>query len=193
MSDTPDHADELDHPAVAQVATALAEAGLKHSAEGIRYLPHAVRTAAEAAAAVGVTVGAIANSLVFRATSDDGTQFPLLVLTSGAHRADTRTLAALIGARRVSKASPEFVREHTGQVIGGVAPVGHPTRITTLVDDALREYDTVWAAAGHPHTVFPTTFTGLVSLTTGRAATVTGTDATPREAEAASTRKAVPR
>ncbi|EHY88430.1 YbaK/EbsC family protein [Saccharomonospora azurea] len=182
MSRTPERSPEpvREHPAVAKVAAALTAAGLTASVEGIRFLPQAARTAVQAADALGIGVGAIANSLVFRMTTADGGAEPLLVLTSGAHRADTATLATLTGASRVGRADPDFVRAHTGQVIGGVAPVGHPARITTLVDDALRAYDTVWAAAGHPNTVFPTTFDGLVALTGGRAATVStvATDAT---------------
>jgi prolyl-tRNA editing enzyme YbaK/EbsC (Cys-tRNA(Pro) deacylase) len=175
-----------DHPAVAKVAAVLAEAGQADGAAGIRFLPRAARTAAQAAEALGVPVGAIANSLVFRMTTPDGTA-PLLVLTSGAHRADTDRLAALTGARRVERADPDFVRTHTSHAIGGVAPVGHPTRITTLVDEALRAYDTVWAAAGHPHTVFPTTFDGLVAATGGRPATVAA-DSTDSHTERAAPR-----
>lgn len=163
----------LDHPAVAKVAAALVEAGQVSSAEGIRILPGDARTAALAAEALGVEVGAIANSLVFTADIPGEGEVPLLALTSGAHRADTATLARLVGARKVGKAEPDFVRRHTGQVIGGVAPVGHPNRLRTLVDTALRGHDTVWAAAGHPKSVFPTTFEELLALTGGRAADVT--------------------
>src|SRR5215470_5032121 len=109
----------LDHPAVAKVAAALAEAGQHDAAQGIRILPAEVRTAAQAAEALGVGVGAIANSLIFRALIDGG-DVPLLSLTSGAHRANTDTLARLAGASSVEKADPEFVKQHTGQVIGGV-------------------------------------------------------------------------
>jgi prolyl-tRNA editing enzyme YbaK/EbsC (Cys-tRNA(Pro) deacylase) len=126
-----------------------------------------VRTAVQAAAALEVTVGAIANSLVFDADGE-----PLLVLTSGAHRADTAMLAALLPASHVRMADPDFVRSHTGQPIGGVAPVGHPRSIRTLVDDQLRHHPVVWAAAGHPKAVFPTTFEELLALTGGRAAAV---------------------
>jgi prolyl-tRNA editing enzyme YbaK/EbsC (Cys-tRNA(Pro) deacylase) len=163
----------LDHPAVAKVAAALAEAGQHRAAEGIRILPAEVRTAAQAAEALGVAVGAIANSLVFRAVFASGPA-PLLCLTSGAHRADTTTLAALLGASAVEKADPAFVKEHTGQVIGGVAPVGHPKGLTTLVDTALERYEVIWAAAGHAKSVFPTTYAGLLALTGGRAADVAG-------------------
>jgi len=161
----------LDHPAISKISAALREAGMPAAADGIRILDDEVRTAAAAAAALGVPVGAIANSLVFRATEGDDV-FPLLALTSGAHRADTARLATLAGARSVGRADPAFVREHTGQVIGGVAPVGHPRPIRTLVDNALTVYEVVWAAAGHPKAVFPTTFAGLVALTGGMAAQV---------------------
>src|SRR4051794_13857702 len=114
----------------------------------MRVLPDAVSTAAAAAAALGVEVGQIANSLVFAA---DGA--PLLVLTSGAHRVDTGKVAALIGVQQVKRASPEFVRTATGQVIGGVAPVGHPAPLRTLVDRALGQYPEIWAAGGIPQAV----------------------------------------
>ncbi|GAB3571923.1 YbaK/EbsC family protein [Amycolatopsis endophytica] len=161
----------LDHPAVAKVAAALAEAGRHEAAAGIRILPGEARTAALAAEALGVEVGAIANSLVFRAVFADRIA-PLLALTSGAHRASTDTLAALVGAESVEKADPAFVREHTGQAIGGVAPLGHPEPVLTLVDTALRAHDTVWAAAGHAKSVFPTTFADLVAVTGGKPADV---------------------
>lgn len=133
----------------------------------LQVLPDAVTTAAAAAAALGVEVGQIANSLVFDA---DGAA--LLVLTSGAHRVDTGKVAALIGAQRVRRASPEFVRTATGQAIGGVAPVGHPQPLRTLVDRALAAFDEVWAAGGIPHAVFPTTFDELVAVTGGEPADV---------------------
>src|SRR5215469_5465823 len=112
-------------------------------------LPDAVATAAAAAAALSVEVGQIANSLIFEA---DGA--PLLVLTSGAHRVDTAKVAKLIEAEAVRRATPDFVREHTGQAIGGVAPVGHPAPVRTLVDLALQPYDEIWAAGGIAHAVF---------------------------------------
>ncbi|MBW4721632.1 YbaK/EbsC family protein [Saccharothrix obliqua] len=161
----------LDHPGIRKVAAALAEAGHPEAADGIRVLADAVRTAAEAAQAVDVPVGAIANSLVFAAVDAGGTT-PLLVLTSGAHRADTDLLAELAGVERVERARPDFVRQHTGQVIGGVSPVAHPAPIRTFVDVDLERYEVVWAAAGHPHAVFPTTYAGLVDLTGGTPAKV---------------------
>ncbi|MGY1724154.1 YbaK/EbsC family protein [Blastococcus sp. SYSU DS0533] len=154
------------HPRVAAVARALAAAG----AEGeVRTLPAEVRTAAAAAEALGVPVGAIVNSLVFLA---DGA--PLLVLTSGAHRVDVLQVAALLGVGSLVPAPPEVVREHTGQPIGGVAPVGHPAPLGTLVDVELARYDRLWAAAGHPAAVFPTSYDELLRITAGTAAEVGG-------------------
>ncbi len=133
----------------------------------VRHLAQAAPTAQAAADQLGVPVGAIANSLVFEV---DGN--PVLVLTSGAHRVDTAKVAALLGVPALAKASAAFVREHTGQAIGGVAPVGHPEPIGTLVDITLARHEQVWAAAGHPHTVFPTTFEELLTITGGTAAEV---------------------
>jgi prolyl-tRNA editing enzyme YbaK/EbsC (Cys-tRNA(Pro) deacylase) len=133
----------------------------------VRVLPEPAPTAAAAAAQLGCEVGAIANSLVFAA---DGA--PLLVMTSGAHRVDTSRVAALVGAAVVGRADARSVRAWTGQVIGGVAPVGHPAPIRTLVDAWLAKYDVVWAAAGHPHAVFPTSFDELLRITGGTQAEV---------------------
>ena len=126
----------------------------------IRVMPDAASTAALAAAALGVEVGAIANSLVFLA---DGQ--PLLVMTSGAHRVDTAALAERLGVERIARASPDQVREATGQAIGGVAPTGHPAPLRTVIDQALAAHPTRWAAGGTPHTLFPLTFDELVRLT----------------------------
>ncbi|MEN3307483.1 MAG: hypothetical protein V7603_3685, partial [Micromonosporaceae bacterium] len=133
----------------------------------VRMLPDAVHTAVAAAAALNVQVGQIANSLIFDA---DGQ--PLLVLTSGAHRVDTAKVAALIGATALRRATPDFVRTYTGQPIGGVAPLGHPKPVRTLVDAALAQYTEVWAAGGIPHAVFPTTYDELVRITAGTPADV---------------------
>jgi prolyl-tRNA editing enzyme YbaK/EbsC (Cys-tRNA(Pro) deacylase) len=133
----------------------------------VRELPEAAPTAAAAAAQLGCEVGAIANSLIFSA---DGA--PLLVMTSGAHRVSEQRVAALVGAAAVQRADARSVRAWTGQAIGGVGPVGHPAPIRTLVDAWLEPYDVVWAAAGHPHTVFPTSFGELVRITSGTPAEV---------------------
>ncbi|MFI2606583.1 YbaK/EbsC family protein [Kitasatospora sp. NPDC018619] len=146
------------------VAEALAAAGV---AGEIRVLPDSARTAAEAAAALGCEVGAIANSLVFVC---DGA--PLLVMTSGAHRVDTAHLAGQLGSGPIERASAAQVREATGQAIGGVAPTGHPAPLRTVVDPALDAYEVIWAAAGHPHTVVPMTYRELLAVTGGTPATV---------------------
>lgn len=123
-------------------------------------LPDSVHTAALAAEALGCEVGAIANSLLFDAAGS-----PVLILTSGAHRVDTDKVAAHIGVAGLKRARPEFVREHTGQVIGGVSPIGHPAPVPTYLDSWLRKYDVVWAAAGHPAAVFSTSYDELLELT----------------------------
>lgn len=130
-------------------------------------LPDAASTAVLAAQALGVEVGAIANSLVF--WSDDE---PLLVMTSGAHRVDTGALAARLGRGSIRRATPDQVRDATGQAIGGVAPTGHPSTLVTVVDEDLAAFPEIWAAGGTPHTVFPLTFDELVRLTGGTVAKV---------------------
>jgi len=152
------------HSNAANVATALAQLGVSGE---VRELDDAARTAEEAAALLGIEVGAVCNSLIFDADAS-----PLLVLTSGAHRADTTLLATLIGAQQVRRATPDFVRTATGQPIGGVSPVGHPAPIRTIVDVALDDHAIVWAAGGHPHYVFPTTYAELLRITGGTSAVV---------------------
>ena len=156
------------HPSAEKVAGTLQALGVPGQ---VRELPEPAPTAATAAAQLGCEVGAIANSLVF--TADD---VPLLILTSGAHRVDTKRVAAALGTGPVRRADPDFVRASTGQVIGGVAPIGHPQPLRTLVDVWLDKYDVVWAAAGHAHTVFPTSFAELVRITNGTPADI-GADA----------------
>lgn len=151
------------HPAVVRVREALNAFGL---APDIRWFDDATPTAQAAADALGIEVGAIANSLIFTL---DGA--PLLVLTSGAHRVDTAWLGEQLGGT-IKRASADTVKDATGQVIGGVAPLGHPAPIRTLVDLALADYPTVWAAAGHAHTVFPTTYDELLRITGGKPTTV---------------------
>ncbi|WP_029144668.1 YbaK/EbsC family protein [Microbacterium luticocti] len=141
------------------VQDALRAAGIPGE---ISTLPDSAATAALAAAALGVEVGAIANSLVFWCDDE-----PLLVMTSGAHRVDTAALAQRLGRGTIRRATPEQVRDATGQAIGGVAPAGHPRPLTTVVDPALAEFPQLWAAGGTPHTVFPLTFAELVHLTGG--------------------------
>jgi prolyl-tRNA editing enzyme YbaK/EbsC (Cys-tRNA(Pro) deacylase) len=158
------------HPNVTAVQDALDAASTRAGGgtpSQVRMLPDAVHTAVAAAAALGVEVGQIANSLIFAADGE-----PLLVLTSGAHRVNTAKVAALVGATALKRATPDFVRTHTGQPIGGVAPLGHPKPLRTLVDTALEQYDEIWAAGGIPHAVFPTTYPELVRITAGTPAGV---------------------
>ncbi|PRX96985.1 YbaK/EbsC family protein [Allonocardiopsis opalescens] len=158
------------HPRVEKVAARLRELSVEGA---VRELPEPAPSAATAAAQLGCEVGAIANSLLFASVAAEGAEpRPLLVLTSGAHRVDTAHVAALIGAAAVRRADPDFVRAATGQPIGGVAPVGHPSPVRTLVDTWLARHPVVWAAAGHPHTVFPTSFAELVRITGGEAVDV---------------------
>jgi prolyl-tRNA editing enzyme YbaK/EbsC (Cys-tRNA(Pro) deacylase) len=158
------------HPNVVAVQDALDAAGARAadgSAPQVLVLDDAVHTAAAAAEALGVETGQIANSLIFDADGE-----PLLVLTSGAHRVDTGKVAAALGIGKLKRATPEFVREHTGQAIGGVAPLGHPKPVRTLVDTALAQYEAIWAAGGVPRAVFPITYAELLRVTAGTPADV---------------------
>jgi prolyl-tRNA editing enzyme YbaK/EbsC (Cys-tRNA(Pro) deacylase) len=146
-----------EHPSIARFRAEHARLG---GTGRIVVLPDAVHTAVLAAEALGCEVGAIANSLLFDA---DGA--PVLVLTSGAHRVDTAATAARIGVPRLRRATAEFVREHTGQVIGGVSPLAHPSPVPTYLDTWLRRHEPVWAAAGHPSAVYSTTFEELQVMT----------------------------
>ena len=146
-----------DHPSITSFRAALSEAGGRGR---IVVLPESVHTAALAAQALGCEVGAIANSLLFDCEGE-----PVLILTSGAHRVDTRKTAATIGRGALRRATPDFVRTHTGQVIGGVSPIDHPAPVPTYLDTALRQYDEIWAAAGHPAAVFSTTYDELRAMT----------------------------
>ncbi|MGF2948270.1 YbaK/EbsC family protein [Microbacterium alcoholitolerans] len=137
----------------------LVAAGIDNS---IVVLPDSARTAALAAEAIGCHVGAIANSLVLVADDE-----PILVMTSGAHRVDFAVLAQSIGAQEVGMAPAAVVRRATGQAIGGVAPIGHPTRLRAYLDEDLRAFDEVWTAGGTPETVMPLTFAQLEGLTDG--------------------------
>ena len=150
--------------AATRVRQALEAAG---AVGEIRVLAEPVPTAVAAAAALGCEVGAIANSLIFEV---DGA--PLLVVASGAHRVHPVRLARRIGTGKIRRADPDFVLAHTGQEIGGVAPVGHPTPVRTVVDQALGVYPVVWAGAGDEHTMFASTFDELVKITGGTPADV---------------------
>ncbi len=141
-----------EHPGVTRFRAEYAERG---GTGDVVILPDAAHTAALAAAALGCEVGAIANSLLFEA---DGA--PVLVLTSGAHRVDTGAVARRLGAGRLRRA--------TGQVIGGVSPLGHPAPIPTFLDSWLGRHPRVWAAAGHPAAVYATDAEELLRMTSAR-------------------------
>jgi len=159
----------LHDPCVRRVAAALASSGVRAQ---ITVLDDVARTARQAADALGIEIDQIANSLVFRAHRDDDTVRPLLVLASGAHRVDTLRVADLLELRAISLADADFVLEQTGFAIGGVAPIAASHPIQTVVDVCLSRYGKVWAAAGHPRTVFATSYDELLRLTSGHPAEV---------------------
>jgi prolyl-tRNA editing enzyme YbaK/EbsC (Cys-tRNA(Pro) deacylase) len=123
-------------------------------------LPATGKTSAEAAAGLGCSVAEIAKSIVFRRLEDDA---PVMVVASGANRVDEAKVTTLVGA--LGKADAKFVRERIGYAIGGVCPIGHLEQTVMLVDRDLLQFDSVWAAAGHPHAVFKLTPRQLLDLT----------------------------
>lgn len=152
-------------PSAQRVQNALAAQGVPLQ---VVELPQSTRTAVEAAAAVGVTVGQIVKSLIFRAPQSDRA---VLVLASGSNRVDEQAVAALLG-EPLGKADAGFVRAKTGFVIGGVSPVGHTAPLPTFIDADLLTYAELWAAAGTPNAVFRLTPAQLVSLTGGTVAPI---------------------
>ncbi|WP_396898482.1 YbaK/EbsC family protein, partial [Mycolicibacterium sp.] len=146
------------------VAAAVAAAGIEPA---IKILDADAKTAAAAAEQLGCEVGAIANSLVFECDGE-----PLLVMASGAARVDTDVVAQRLGATAINKANPKLVRNATGQVIGGVAPTGHPAPLRTVVDETLATYPVIWTAAGTADSVMPLTYAQLLALTGGMALAV---------------------
>ncbi|MFG5779945.1 YbaK/EbsC family protein [Comamonas sp. J-3] len=143
--------------AVQRVAKVLQDKGHAHMPQ---MLSDAARTAQEAADALGIGVGQIAKSIIFRRKSDDAC---VLVITSGDRRVDEKKVEALVG--KVGKADADFVRERTGFAIGGVSPVGHQSEPVTLIDRELFRFEQIWAAAGHPYGVFPLAPQDLEKLT----------------------------
>jgi prolyl-tRNA editing enzyme YbaK/EbsC (Cys-tRNA(Pro) deacylase) len=142
---------------VALVRSTLVAAGV---GDTVRTFPAGVPTAAAAAEALECDLAAITNSLVF----DLGGE-PLLILASGAARVDTKLVAEQLGRGRIRRASPDFVLEHTGQKVGGVAPVGHPKKIRTLLDLGLQEHELLWAGAGDHNSMFSITYEDLLRIT----------------------------
>lgn len=159
-NDAESDADTDRHPNITHIAEILTTNGIDPQ---ITVFTEATPTAASAAERLGVDVGAIANSLIFSAGGD-----PVLIMTSGAHRVDTDVVADLIGVDSLDRADKDLVRSATGQVIGGVAPIGHPAPIPTYIDTALREFPELWVAAGTPHSMMPLTYDQLVALTGGK-------------------------
>lgn len=149
----------LTNVSVRRAISALESAGLEPT---VKILSDSARSAKEAAEALGIQVGQIASSIVFRLPDEK----PLLVITSGRHRVDTELVAKNLGISILYRADADFVRLWSGYAIGGVSPVGWTSReVHILIDMALADYDVVWAAAGHPHAVFQTTFADLSKMT----------------------------
>jgi len=148
----------LQNPSVQRVSAKLKELGVKGQ---VHVLSDSARTAQEAADALGILVGQVASSIVFKLDDES----PLLVITSGRHRVDTKLVAEKLGIAKLHRVDADYVKEKSGFSIGGVSPVGWISPATILIDEALNDYEVVWAAAGHPHSVYPTTYAELIKCT----------------------------
>ena len=148
----------LQNPSVQRVSAKLKELGI---AGEVHVLSDSARTAQEAADALGILVGQVASSIVFKLDDES----PLLVITSGRHRVDTKLVAEKLGVQKLHRVDADYVKEKSGFSIGGVSPVGWVNPATILIDEALNDYEVVWAAAGHPHSVYPTTYAELIMCT----------------------------
>ena len=148
----------LQNPSVQRVSAKLKELGVNGE---VHVLSDSARTAQEAADALGILVGQVASSIVFKLDDES----PLLVITSGRHRVDTKLVAEKLGIAKLHRVDADYVKEKSGFSIGGVSPVGWINPATILIDEALNDYEVVWAAAGHPHSVYPTTFAELIQAT----------------------------
>jgi prolyl-tRNA editing enzyme YbaK/EbsC (Cys-tRNA(Pro) deacylase) len=148
----------LQNPSVQRVTAKLKELGITGE---VHVLSDSARTAQEAADALGILVGQVASSIVFKLDDES----PLLVITSGRHRVDTKLVAEKLGIAKLHRVDADYVKEKSGFSIGGVSPVGWINPATILIDEALHDYEVVWAAAGHPHSVYPTTFAELIQAT----------------------------
>ena len=149
----------LEKSAVKRVVAAMETFSIKGE---IKVLTQTAKSAAEAAAGLGILVGQIASSIIFKLPNET----PLLVITSGRHRVDTELVANKLGIEKLERVDADYVKEKSGFSIGGVAPIGWiKTPSITLIDEALNDYEVVWAAAGHPHAVFPTSYSELLSCT----------------------------
>ena len=150
-----------ENPSVLRVIAKLKELGMGGE---VKHLADSARSAQEAADALGILVGQVASSIVFKLPDET----PLLVITSGRHRVNTELVAKELGVDKLHRADADYVKDSSGFSIGGVCPVGWENEATTVIDLALNDYDVVWAAAGHPHTVFPTTYAELLTATGAR-------------------------
>ena len=157
----------LSNPSVIRVTALLKELGCSGE---VTILSDSARTALDAANALGIEVGQVASSIVFKLPSGN----PLLVITSGRHRVDTELVAKNLGVERLHRADADFIKNASGFSIGGVSPVGWVNKPEIiLIDQALNDYEVAWAAAGHPHSVYPTSFEELARVT-GAAPMVVG-------------------
>jgi prolyl-tRNA editing enzyme YbaK/EbsC (Cys-tRNA(Pro) deacylase) len=149
----------LNNPSVIRVTALLKELGCSGD---VTILSDSARTALDAANALGIEVGQVASSIVFKLPSGN----PLLVITSGRHRVDTELVAKNLGVEKLYRADADFVKNASGFSIGGVSPVGWVNKPEIiLIDQALNDYDVAWAAAGHPHSVYPTSYLELSRIT----------------------------
>ena len=149
----------LERASVMRAAEAMKSLGVQGS---IVALSESARTAQEAADSLGVEVGQIASSLIFKLPSGGA----LLIITSGRHRVDTDLVAKKLQIDSLGRVNADFVKEISGYSIGGVSPLGWISKPEIiLIDEALNDYDIVWAAAGHPHAVYPTTYAELITCT----------------------------
>ena len=151
----------LEKAAVKRVAQALIDNKMSGQ---IKVLSDSARSAAEAAAALGIEVGQIASSILFKLPDDS----PLLVITSGRHRVDTELVAAQLNVESLGRVDADYVKERSGFSIGGVAPIGWLNPAKIIIDEALNDYQVVWAAAGHPYSVFPTSYQELLAVTNAK-------------------------
>jgi prolyl-tRNA editing enzyme YbaK/EbsC (Cys-tRNA(Pro) deacylase) len=148
----------LSNPNVQRVQQTLKKLGVSGE---VKALSDSARSAQEAADALGILVGQVASSIVFKLPDES----PLLVITSGRHRVDTALVAAHLGVDKLHRVDADYVKAQSGFSIGGVSPIGWVFPAMILIDQALNDYEVVWAAAGHPHAVYPTTFAELLECT----------------------------
>jgi len=164
----------LSHPSVIRVRNYLQSVGVSGQVVALK---DSARTAAEAAEALGIEVGQVASSIVFKLPNGN----PLLVITSGRHRVDTELVARNLGVEKLHRADADYVRSVSGfaiggvspvawvsEPVGGVAPIGWVSPAKILIDQALNDYEVVWAAAGHPHAVYPTSYAELIECTSAQ-------------------------